>query len=107
MELHHKPWLEVYQKTRLLEWMVSNKLSATYRASSKLLKLSPVIRKCNENKKSLQIKYECPQEFGYYQANIPNGYIWQLDSPLEMCCNAKYHYSKVCHAFKLLLQEKT
>jgi hypothetical protein len=66
MELHHKPWLEVYQKVRLLEWMVSNKLSASYHALSKLLKLSPMIKRCNENKESFQIKYECPQEFGYY-----------------------------------------
>jgi hypothetical protein len=50
MELHHKPWLEVYQKARLSEWMVSNKLLTNYCASSKLLKLSPMIRKCNENK---------------------------------------------------------
>jgi hypothetical protein len=107
MELHHKPWLEVYQKVRLSKWMVSNKLSATCYASSKLLKLSLVIRRCNENKKKFQIKYECPQELSYYQAKNPNAYIWQLDSPQKVCCNVKYQYSKICHAFTLLLQEKT
>jgi len=107
MELHHKPWLEMYQKVKLSEWMVSNKLSASCCASSKLLKLSLVIKRCNENKKFLQIKYECPQKPSYYQAKSPNAYIWQLDSPPKVYCNVKYQYSKVCHAFTLLLQEKT
>jgi hypothetical protein len=94
MELHHKPYSKVYQKARLSKWMVSNKLLASCCASSKLLKLSLVIIRCNEKKRKFQIKYECPQELAYYQAKNPSAYIWQLDSPLKVCCNAKYHIVK-------------
>jgi hypothetical protein len=66
-----------------------------------------MIIRCNENKKFFQVKYECPQKLSYYQAKSPNAYIWQLDSPPEVFCNVKYQYNKVCHAFTLLLQEKT
>jgi len=71
MELHHKPWLEVYQKASLLEWMVSNKLLTNYRASPKFLKLSPMIRRCNENNESFQIKYKCPQKPGSIKQRAP------------------------------------
>jgi len=45
--------------------------------------------------KSLQIKYKCPQEPGYYQAKSPSAYIWPTNSPNQI----KWWISKKSHIY--------